>query len=190
VTVPDAVELDGVEPRGRRRRSLQTPHRWLQHHGTAAFIAAATVILVAASVYSVVLFFGGRTAGEIEEARDAAATSADTAVVDMLSYRFDSVADQLGAAEGSLTPTFRAEFHALTLSTIIPAAVEKQISTSVTVAGTSTVSATTDSVDLLMFLNQNTTSLDQPEPATTGSRVIVTMTSVDGRWLLDGLRPL
>ncbi len=47
-----------------------------------------------------------------------------------------------------------------------------------------------DSAKVLLFLNQETTSRDRPEPALTASSVVVSLTKSDGTWLISALDPV
>jgi Mce-associated membrane protein len=47
-----------------------------------------------------------------------------------------------------------------------------------------------DLAKVLLFLNQETSSRDRPEPAPTASSVIVSMTKVDGKWLISVFDPV
>lgn len=111
-------------------------------------------------------------------------------VTQMLSYDYATVATELPKSETGLTEKFRPEFHDLITKTVIPSASEKRIVTRATVVGTSIVSQTDGDAKLLLFVNQVTTSSEQPEPATTGSRIVVTATQHDDRWLVDALKPV
>jgi Mce-associated membrane protein len=44
-------------------------------------------------------------------------------------------------------------------------------------------------VVVVVFLDQRTTSKDQPQPRTTSSTARVTMTKVAGQWLISELTP-
>jgi Mce-associated membrane protein len=93
------------------------------------------------------------------------------------------------AAEG-LTGDFRDEYTNLMKNIIAPGAKEKAISVQVSVQASSVVSADADSAVTLLFLNQITTSSENPEAVSSGSRVRVELEKQDGRWLVGRLTPI
>jgi Mce-associated membrane protein len=107
-----------------------------------------------------------------------------------LTYKFDSVDKDLADASNALTGDFKDQFVALTRQTIVPAAKQANIVTSASVAGNSVVKASADSVTVLMFVNQSTTSKDSPSPKLDSSRVRVELEHVGGRWLVSNLQPV
>ena len=115
--------------------------------------------------------------------------ASDQAVA-MLSYEHDTVDDQLAAASSGLTGDFRQQYDTLVREAVAPSAKEKSIDTAVTVAGSSVVSLSDETATVLLFLDQVTTSADTPTPTTTGSRVTVDLTEVDGVWAVSGLTPV
>ncbi|MFQ2844650.1 twin-arginine translocation pathway signal, partial [Mycobacterium paragordonae] len=46
-----------------------------------------------------------------------------------------------------------------------------------------------ESATVLLFINQSTQSRDRPEPTTTSSSVLVTLTKADGKWLISQFNP-
>lgn len=151
--------------------------------------AATLVFLVAGGAFAyttVEVRADDAVATAAREAQDAARD----AVPAMLSYDYESIDSTFPAAAQSLTGAFRDEFTSLGTTVIIPAAQKDSIVTSAQVVESSVVTADTDSVTLLMFLNQNTTSATQNAPRLDGSRVRVTLSDVDGRWLVSDLKPV
>lgn len=114
----------------------------------------------------------------------------NSTVVSMLSYDYTTAKHDLPQAESSLTPGFRDDYQKLITATIIPGAEEKRVITKTTVAGSSIISQSSDNAQLLLFLNQVTTTSDNPQPSTTGSRVAVTAVKLHNSWLVDSLQPI
>jgi Mce-associated membrane protein len=52
------------------------------------------------------------------------------------------------------------------------------------------IDAQPDQVRALLFVNQTSTTTGAPEPRTAANQVRVTMTAVDGQWLISDLQPL
>jgi Mce-associated membrane protein len=47
-----------------------------------------------------------------------------------------------------------------------------------------------DSAVVLVFVDQSTTSKDKPDPSMAASSVLVTLTKVDGKWLITKFDPV
>jgi Mce-associated membrane protein len=47
-----------------------------------------------------------------------------------------------------------------------------------------------DRAVVLLFINQSTTSTDKPEPAQTSSSVLVSLSKVNGSWLISKFDPV
>ncbi|PRC52010.1 hypothetical protein C6A85_61100, partial [Mycobacterium sp. ITM-2017-0098] len=72
----------------------------------------------------------------------------------LLSYRPESVEQQLGAARELLTGEFRDSYTSLTNDVVIPGAKEKQIAAIASVPAAASVSATPEEAVVLLFVNQ------------------------------------
>jgi Mce-associated membrane protein len=125
-----------------------------------------------------------------ESARTEAVAAAEEQAVAMLAYDFENVDEQTAAAGEGLTGDFRDEYMSLMQNIIAPGAKEKSISVQVSVQGSSVVSADADHAVTLLFLNQITTSSENPEAVSSGSRVRVELENQDGRWLVNRLTPI
>lgn len=125
-----------------------------------------------------------------ERARTEAVSAASDQAAKMLSYGYLDVDQQLAAAADGLTGDFRDDYTKLVQETIAPGAKEKKLTVQATVQAGSIVSATPDDAVVLLFVNQVTTSAEQPDAATTGSRVRMEMHKEDGRWLTGRLTPV
>ena len=125
-----------------------------------------------------------------ESARTEAVAAAQEQAVAMLAYDFENVDEQTAAAAEGLTGDFRDEYMNLMQNIIAPGAKEKSISVQVSVQASSVVSADADHAVTLLFLNQITTSSENPEAVSSGSRVRVELENQDGRWLVNRLTPI
>lgn len=150
-------------------------------------ILAVLVLSLGAFVYSSAQV---RADDAVSTARQEATDAARTSVPAMLSYDFSTIDSTFPSVADSLAGEFRDEFTELGSTVIIPAAHKDSIITSAQVVETSVVSSSEDEVALLLFLNQNTTSASQEAPRLDGSRVRVTMSDVDGQWLISDLKPV
>jgi Mce-associated membrane protein len=124
-----------------------------------------------------------------ELAAAAAVQAARDGTVALLSYRPDTVEEQLGAARGLLTGEFRDSYTSLTNDVVIPGAKQKQIAAIASVPAAASVSATPDEAVVLLFVNQTVTVGSDP-PTDTASSVRVTLEKDGDRWLISKFDPV
>ena len=151
--------------------------------------ALGVVVLVVAVLVGW-LGYGKIQDSAAESARAEAVAAAEEQSVAMLAYDFENVDEQAAAAAEGLTGDFRDEYMNLMQNIIAPGAKEKSISVQVSVQASSVVSADADHAVTLLFLNQITTSSENPEAVSSGSRVRVELENQDGRWLVNRLTPI
>ena len=122
-------------------------------------------------------------------ARDESIKAAKDSTVALLSYKPDTVEQQLGAARDLLTGDFRDSYTSLTNDVVIPGAKQKQISAVATVPAVASVSAKPNQAVVLVFVNQ-TVIVGQSAPTDTASSVRVTLDKVGDRWLIAKFDPV
>lgn len=122
-------------------------------------------------------------------ARDTSVQAAKDSTVALLSYKPDTVEQQLTAARDRLTGQFRDSYSSLTHDVVIPGAKQKQISAVATVPAAASVSAKPDHAVVLVFVNQ-TVIVGQDAPTDTASAVRVTLDKVGDRWLISSFDPV
>jgi Mce-associated membrane protein len=121
-------------------------------------------------------------------ARQAMQAAKDSTIA-MLSYKPDTVEQQLTAARDLLTNDFRDQYTSLTNDVVIPGAKQKQISAVATVPAMASVSANPRHAVVLVFVNQ-TVVVGQDAPTDTASSVRVTLDKVGDRWLISKFDPV
>jgi Mce-associated membrane protein len=149
-------------------------------------LPAAALLLACAAGY---LKWVDGTARDAEVARAESVQAAIDSTVAMLSYRPDTVAQNLAAARDRMTGAFRDSYTSLTNDVVIPGAKQRQISAVTTVPAAASVSATPTHAVVLVFVNQ-TTIIGNDAPSDTASRVKVTLEKVHGRWLISQFDPI
>jgi Mce-associated membrane protein len=171
---PAPVPGDGGSRVARRRR-------------VALVVTAALVVVLAAAAAA----FGWKLyeAAALAQDRRAASTAARAAVVDVLSYDYRTLDADLARAQQGLTPGFRQEYARVAAASVRPVAVKQQVVTTASVPAVSVVSATRGSVEVLMFVDQLTTSVEKKNVVNV-SRVQVTMIRSGDRWLVSELRAI
>ena len=115
--------------------------------------------------------------------------AAKDSTIKMLSYKPDTVEQQLNSARDLLTGEFRDSYTSLINDVVIPGAKQKQISAVASIPAAASVSADPTHAVVLVFVNQ-TVVVGQDLPSDTASSVRVTMEKVDGRWLISEFEPV
>jgi Mce-associated membrane protein len=122
-------------------------------------------------------------------ARDESVQAAKDSTAALLSYKPDTVEQQLGAARDLLTGDFRDSYTSLTNDVVIPGAKQKQIAAVATVPAAASVSANPNHAVVLVFVNQ-TVNVGQGAPTDTASSVRVTLDKIGDRWLISKFDPV
>ena len=124
-----------------------------------------------------------------EIARIESVQAARDSTIALLSYKPDTVEQQLGAARDLLTGDFRDSYTSLTNDVVIPGAKQKGISAVATVPAAASVSADPNHAVVLVFVNQ-TVVVGTDTPTDTASSVRIGLDKVDGRWLISKFDPV
>lgn len=114
---------------------------------------------------------------------------AKDATVRLLSYKPDTVEQDLGSARELLTGEFRESYTQLINDVVIPGSKQRQISAVATVPAAASVSAEPNKAVVLVFVNQ-TVVVGNDAPTATTSSVQVTMDRVGDRWLISEFDPV
>ncbi|MGH3674689.1 MAG: hypothetical protein ACRDU5_02930 [Mycobacterium sp.] len=122
-------------------------------------------------------------------ARTESVQAAKDGAVALLSYKPDTVEQQLIAARDLLTGEFRDYYTSLTNDVVIPEAKAEQISAVASVPAAASVSADPNQAVVLMFVNQEVV-VGNGVPAGTLSSVRVTMDKIGDRWLISLFEPV
>lgn len=126
---------------------------------------------------------------EADIARIESVRTARDSTIAMLSYRPDTVDQQLGAARNLLTGSFSDSYNALVHDVVIPGSKQKQISAVATVPAVASVSASPNHAVALVFVNQ-TVIVGNSAPTDTASTVRVTLDKLGNRWLISAFDPV
>ena len=125
----------------------------------------------------------------VENARVDSVAAARDATVAILSYKADSVEQDLRSATDRLTGTFLDSYTDLINKVVIPGAREKKITSVAQVSAAASVSATAQHAVALVFVDQTITT-EGGAPSRTASSVRVTLDMADDRWLVSGFDPI
>ena len=149
------------------------------------------VALCSSAALAGALYFGQHRADQQTAAAETAAVAAATqGSVALLSYAPDSIEPDLAAAQSHLTGEFLTYYSDFAHQIVAPAAKDKAVHATATVVRAAPVDVDGAHAKVLIFLNQSTTSRDNPDPVQTSSSVMVGMTKRDGRWLISSFDPI
>lgn len=116
--------------------------------------------------------------------------AAKVIVVDMFTFDFADVEENLTAVLPRLTAPIDDEFRNKTMPTVIGSAQETQSNVFATVSGIGRLSYSPQEAKYLIMLNRKISTSEKRSAQDTGSRLIVTMKNIDGGWKLSSLDSL
>lgn len=120
----------------------------------------------------------------------AVVNAASDGTVAILSYSPDSLEKDFNAARSHLTGDFLSYYSQFTQQVVAPAAKQRSLKTIAHVMGAAVSELRPDSAEVLIFVDQRTTSTDHLEPSMTASSVRVSMTRVNNNWLISKFEPV
>jgi Mce-associated membrane protein len=108
----------------------------------------------------------------------------------LLSYSPDTLDKDFANAKTHLTGDFLNYYTQFTHDIVTPAARDKAVKTSATVVQSGVSEMNPTSATVLLFLNQTTTSKENPDGSFTASSVKVGLTKVGNDWLINAFDPV
>ena len=185
---PDGEVLDIEAPDGEDPEGLPGPsgRRWRPFVVLPAALLAASAI--AAGLVFWFLFRPDQLTNADAQQQVIAAAKEGTEAV--LSYSPDNLDQSLAAAKSHLTGGFLDEYSRFTDDVVRPAVSQRGVKTEANVARAAVSQMDPGRAQVLVFVNQVTTSRERPSPALATSSVMVTMVRSDGRWLISEFKPV
>ncbi|WP_442930783.1 twin-arginine translocation pathway signal [Mycolicibacterium sp. 050232] len=168
------------------------PGGWLQKLKRLWFPLALVVVLIASAALAGWLYFGQfRTDQQTGEAASATVLkAANDGTVALLSYAPDSLDRDFTAAKSHLTGDFLSYYTQFTQEIVAPAAKQKSVKTTAAIVRSAVSEIHPDSATVLVFVNQATTSAENPNGSFASSAVKVGMSRIDGNWLISSFDPV
>ncbi|HEU4361784.1 MAG TPA: hypothetical protein VFR27_09765 [Mycobacterium sp.] len=154
--------------------------------------ALLALLVLAAAALTVGLYLSWyRPDAQIDSRASAAVIgAAREATVALLSYAPETVDSDLATAKSHLTGDFLSSFEDFARQVVGPASKQKALKTTADVVGAAVIDMHPDSAVVLVFVNQTSTSRERPEPSMTASSVQVSLSKVDGSWLIAKFDPV
>lgn len=170
----------------------EPPGGWAQKLKRLWFPLALVVALIASAALAGWLYFAQFRADQ-QTGPAASATvlkAAGDGTVALLSYAPDSLDRDFSAAKSHLTGDFLSYYTQFTQEIVAPAAKQKSVKTTAAVVRSAVSEIHPDSATVLVFVNQATTSAENPNGSFAASAVKVGMSKIDGNWLISSFDPV
>ncbi len=165
--------------------------RWIHRVAQRWRPIAVVCVLLASAGSAAALYFG---VYRVDHGNAAASTTvidaASEGSVALLSYAPNSLDQDFANARSRLTGDFLTYYSEFADKFVAPAAKQKDISATATVVRAAPLDVQAGTAEVLVYLNQATTSRDNPEPAQAASAVKVGLTKIDGNWLISSFTPI
>jgi Mce-associated membrane protein len=206
----DATEIDETEPEtvtdepvdevddAATETETQSEKRdGISRRSTGVVVGRISAIILAVSLLASAgvaawLYFGQYRPGQ--QTNDAAANvaldAAKTGTVALLSYSPESLDKDFAAAKSHLTGDFLSYYTQFTQQIVTPAAKQKSVKTAASVVRAAVSEMHSDSAVVLVFINQNTTSKENPDGAFAASAVKVGLKKINDAWLISSFDPV
>ena len=123
-------------------------------------------------------------------AAEAAVKAASDGTVALLSYSPDSLEADFANARAQLTGDFLNYYNQFTEQIVTPAAQKNAVQTKAAVVNAAVSELHPDRAVVLVFLNQNTVSKENPDGSFSTSSVKVGLSKVDGNWRISAFDPV
>jgi Mce-associated membrane protein len=200
----DDVQVDDDEGTVKPSKEMPTPRRLKlvrravgvsRHWISTALAQWRPIVLTLAVVATVTLagglyFFQNRPDQQTDDAvAQAAIKAASAGTVALLSFSPDTVDNDVAVAKSDLTGEFLRYFNDFSRYFVAPAVRQQGVKASASVLRAAVVDLHPDSAVVLLFIHQTTTSKEKPEPILTTNSVRVTLTKVNGSWLIAKFEP-
>jgi len=116
--------------------------------------------------------------------------AASDGTVALLSYSPESLDKDFATAKSHLSGDFLSQYNKVIEQVVAPAAKQKSLKTTARVMGAAVSELHPNSAVVLVYVDQSTTSKDRPDPTEEASSVLVSMTKVNGSWLITKFDPV
>jgi Mce-associated membrane protein len=154
-----------------------------------AVVGLLAVAFVALSGAGGVLFWNHVEQQAEQQARAELPGLAASQVPLILGFDYQTILATRTKAYELMTPTFRSQYEDDTTKNVIPQAHDRQLISQVNVVGAGMLDAERNSGSVLVFMNRVLTDKSK-QSLYDGSRLKVDYRKVDGKWLIDGIKPI
>jgi Mce-associated membrane protein len=167
-------------------------------HVPGWLLAGLAVLLIAAVAFDLVFAFRSHNADVLRTRQSAAITSAfnaapaaaEKAATRSLGYDYKTLQTDADEAKSFMTPSYAQKFQKTVDDLLRAPADQVKAHVEADVKASGVVSATPSKVDVMLFIDQTSTTTARPAPQTYLNRVVFTMVRSGDRWLVDDITAL
>ncbi|MBV8967429.1 MAG: twin-arginine translocation pathway signal [Mycobacteriaceae bacterium] len=183
------TEDDDRRSRGRLRRLAGTITRRLPDRlGPAVWIV---LVVASLALFASLAYFMYRPDKQTDDAANRAAlAAASEGTVAVYSYASNTVDRDIDAAKTHLTGDFLAQYERDSKTGVAAVAKQKPMKTSATVVAAAVSQLRPSSAEVLIFLDQTTTTVGAPGPTMSVGSLVVSLSKVNGKWLISAMKPI
>ncbi|TAM65408.1 hypothetical protein [Mycobacterium sp.] len=183
------IDAGGDSPEQTERSGRSVPRAWRKVKPVPVILVVLLLISGGAATW---LYFTQYRPDKQTDAGVASAVvnSASEGTVAILSYSPESLDKDFAAAKSHLSGDFLSYYNQFTEQIVAPAAKQKSLKTAARVLGAAVQELHPDSAVVLVLVDQSTMSKDNPDPAMAASSVLVSLTRVNGKWLITKFDPV
>ena len=164
---------------GKRAAAFAPDFGWM-------FAGLSLLVATAILVTSMVIWKAGDEQRTLASRQVAASSAASSTIEKLLGYDYRTFDRHTNQVSALLTGRFRNEFVQAATTLVKPLAVQNQAVVLAKVSKAAVMSTPGQAdVKILLFVDQRTTSAKLERPQVDQNRVILTMSQVDGRWLVS-----
>ena len=186
----EAENLRPDEPTRKDKRART--RRWIRE-GLSKWRAIVLAALVAAAIgfAASIYLIQYRPDQQTDAASaDSAKRAAEDGAVALLSYTPEHLTGDIAKAKSYLTGDFLTYYTQFTEQIAAAAATQKQITSTATVVRAGVAELNPDAAVVLLFINKQSSSKDNPSPVMTPATVRVSLMKVKNSWLIEKFEPL
>ena len=177
ITFEDDDDVEAAEPADRIRAAKQV----------LVVLALVALVLSGAVFYLLNQVNDARAA---DEAGDDAVYAAKAHAQDLLSYDYRSLDSDFQRGLAASTGGFHNQYKQTTSQLVRPQATQQKVIVQAAVMNAGLISAQDDNAVVLLFVDRVTTKAGQQKPTFNQDRVRMTLTKVNGKWLVSKLDAL
>jgi Mce-associated membrane protein len=189
VTSEEAPKVEDVDAAGTEESAERADGKRVLRVPLGALVWVA---LVVASVVLLagLLYFQYRPDQQTNEAAaQSAIAAAKDGTVAVYTYSAKTIDRDIASAQSHLTGDFLSEYKQYTQTPAPSEAKQNAVKTAATVAGAALVELHPGSAQVLLFINQTTTSAQNPATSLASRSILATLVKVDGKWLISSIKP-
>ena len=187
----EAVEVEVFDDEAVKVEALHDPEQGVppvasgRRWRLSVVLPLALLALSAAAAASVYWFLYRPDQMTDADAQQQVIAAAKEGTEAVLSYSPENLDQSLATAKSHLTGGFLDQYSTFTDEVVRPAVTQRGVKTEANVARAAVSQMDPGRAQVLIFVNQVTTSKERPSPALATSSVMVTMVDNGGRWLIS-----